>query len=367
MSSLPAMPRKATGSVTLRPDGMWRVRVTIDGKRRDLAPCATEDEGWRLVAAARMLVPCGSGPMTLSRWGAAYLDRRELDGLHRSVSKDRDRWRARIETAPFALAPLRQLSARDVRQWVDGMVQEGLKRPTICNALNLLRVALEAACDAGHLDVNPARGVRVPRLAVTEDAGTVLTDDECAALLSCERIPLDVRRFYAVALYTGARPGELYGLHWRDVHVGKREPHPRITIRYSREQPTKTGRPREVPLLPPALDALRSMTRGLPGVLVWPSETGGVRGHGDDMGWQTYAKRAGVDHARLYDLRHTCASAMVSGRWGRVWTLVEVQHVLGHTTIRTTERYAKYAPGNLHDAAAEASAKWPKIGPNVQR
>ena len=51
-------------------------------------------------------------------------------------------------------------------------------------------------------------------------------------------------------------------------------------------------------------------------------------------------KRAGVDHIRFHDLRHTAASEMLR----RGLRLREVQYVLGHSSARMTERYAHFAP-----------------------
>ena len=44
---------------------------------------------------------------------------------------------------------------------------------------------------------------------------------------------------------------------------------------------------------------------------------------------------------RWYDLRHTCASSLVSGWWTDAhWTLEMVQAYLGHNSRLSTERYA---------------------------
>jgi hypothetical protein len=56
---------------------------------------------------------------------------------------------------------------------------------------------------------------------------------------------------------------------------------------------------------------------------------------------------------RFHDLRHTCASHLVSGTWGRRWSLEEVQRVLGHGSRSTTERYAHLAEDALDHAAAQ--------------
>ena len=50
---------------------------------------------------------------------------------------------------------------------------------------------------------------------------------------------------------------------------------------------------------------------------------------------------------RLHDLRHSHASFLVNA--GR--TLYEVQHILGHTQVATTQRYAHLSPDTLLDAS----------------
>jgi hypothetical protein len=56
---------------------------------------------------------------------------------------------------------------------------------------------------------------------------------------------------------------------------------------------------------------------------------------------------------RWYDLRHTAATALVCGWWGRRWTLDEVRVVLGHTHRKTTERYAHTDHSVIREAGNE--------------
>ena len=50
--------------------------------------------------------------------------------------------------------------------------------------------------------------------------------------------------------------------------------------------------------------------------------------------WDTARRRAGLADVRIHDLRHSFASLLVNA--GR--TLYEVQHILGHTQVKTTQR-----------------------------
>lgn len=63
--------------------------------------------------------------------------------------------------------------------------------------------------------------------------------------------------------------------------------------------------------------------------------------------WDVVRKRADMPELRMHDLRHSFASFLVNG--GR--SLYEVQKILGHTQIKTTQRYAHLSPDTLLDAA----------------
>jgi len=58
-------------------------------------------------------------------------------------------------------------------------------------------------------------------------------------------------------------------------------------------------------------------------------------------------RQADIEDFTPHDLRHTCAAWLVSS--GKV-TLPEVRDLLGHSTIRMTERYAHLAPERVRAA-----------------
>jgi integrase len=150
-----------------------------------------------------------------------------------------------------------------VRDWVALQVRTPTQRrhspakapaaQTVKNALNLLRVVLEAACEAGLLEKNPARDVRVPRIARKTDPWTFLSTHE-VALLTGERVEQPYRDIFTFAIYSGLREGEIFGLEWTDVDLTNAT----AKIRHSwRGGPTKRGETRTLHLFGPALEALR--------------------------------------------------------------------------------------------------------------
>jgi integrase len=66
--------------------------------------------------------------------------------------------------------------------------------------------------------------------------------------------------------------------------------------------------------------------------------------------WNTARTAAGLPEVRVHDLRHSFASFLINA--GR--SLYEVQKILGHTQIRTTQRYAHLSQETLLDAANTA-------------
>lgn len=368
-----------TGTISPLPSGRFRLRLTLaNGKRESAGVYATEAEAARVrdailtKMAKEKLAPVGG--VTLREYGKSWLERRERLG-GRDVRNDWSRWRTHIGGTWLADIPVTAITRADVRHWLDELrmkdaadVNPGPRRQarrignqTIKNALNLLRVCLEHALEYEVIKVNPARDVKAPREAKTEDAWTFLRPDEQARLLHA--LPEPERHMVAFAMYTGLREGEQRALRLADIHLDELAPNVHIRYGGTPRRPTKTGKRRTVYLLPAAVDALRSWLAALPARTPWnphqvvfPGVRGGFRHRGhilEDDVWATAMKGAGiVRNVRWHDLRHTCGSSLVAGWWGRVWSLLEVRDHLGHGSVTTTERYAHLAPSVLAQAAA---------------
>jgi integrase len=331
---------------------------------------------------------------TLRSWGELWLDDRELGG-YGAIDTDRSRWRQHIATAPFIDWPLRSITEADIYQWLDALKrkkaakgfghrkarQRKLGRTTVQNTLNLLRCCLEDARARIKIPSNPCNAVKIGRRreAETHEPWTYLLQEEQRKLLTCDKIPEDARLLIAFALGTGMRESEVWNLHLADVHLERRL----VVVRYGSHHraragqrgpkkdaknagPTKGGKPRHVPLFGLAKEALVRWLEILPSRpnrfgLVWPSPRGYRRQPHAPRDWEDWLKKAEIvaeqrhDQmpVRWHDLRHTCAASLVSGWWGRLWRLEEIQGLLGHSDISVTQRYAHLADDALKKAAQE--------------
>ena len=208
---------------------------------------------------------------------------------------------------------------------------------TLNRYMSALSAVLQAALEIwGWVDTNPCRGIR--HLKENNARTRCLSEPEQTRLIKvCADDPnlLDVVQ---MALYTGARRGEICGLKWSEIDL-KEE-----TVTFLQ---TKNKIPRKIPLCPPAVDLLRKRLqhRIIGRDWVFPAE----RSEGPiDVSHRfgRFAKRAGIEDFRFHDLRHTAASAMARAGVPELM----IQEVLGHKTAQMTKRYSHLRPSDLGNA-----------------
>lgn len=350
-----ALPR-GYGSVS--PSGKrWKASVRVDGRNRYIGTFDSEEAGEKAVMDAKK---GGWKPTneTLNSWGLTWLHRRATDGVHRNSADEELIWRIRIEPSELGKMPLSEITSANVRDWIRKQVTQRNPKTgkqysaqTLKNALNCLRVCLRDACEEGLIASNPARECRIPKLPQRAEPWAWLSTQEIA-MLNAVMPPGENRNAITVALHTGLRAGELWGLRREDVDLL----HGVIVVCRSFNGPTKNGKVRRVPLLAPARAALEDQLARHNSKLVFPSRRGDVHKKGYNAQFKTYLKKAEITRRiRWHDLRHTCASMLVQGEWGRQWSLMEVREWLGHSSTSVTERYSHLCLGGIQRAALETN------------
>jgi integrase len=234
---------------------------------------------------------------------------------------------------------LHQVTTADVQAYLRARLEAGnrrrpgraLSRVTTNRDRAQLSKMFSWGIERGFAVDNPVRGVKKFR----ESPGRTryLTPEEVDRLLAeCGRgfrTPW-LKVFVFAALSTGARRGELLSLRWADVlfDVG--------VVRF-RAETTKSGRGREVPLIPDLARLLAQwrdvQARMEASEYVFSSEgkRRSIRGAFDGA-----VRRAGIRDFHLHDLRHCFASYfMMNGG-----DLYRLQTYLGHSTNLLTQRYA---------------------------
>jgi len=359
--------KRGTGGIDQPRPGRHRVRVPdANRKRATLEIFDSPEKAERALDAFNAVVDKSELPdsgQTFRKFGEEQLDKREKEGV-RDIRNERSRWKLYLSPAPFASLRPREVTSARVRPWLEGLLLRRIKYPfkhprngqrvdveTVRRIRALLSVICEAAVGEGLMPVNPVAGIRLrDRRGKTEDPWTYLDPDEQTALL--RKTPVPDRHIIEIAMYTGIRPSSLARVRLEDVAVDGQDP--RITVRYGRGGgPTKNGRPYTVHLIPRATKAVKAWLRLLPTYarknkrkLLLPLSDGTMRPTDNNRPfldtWPEHLSAAKIKRPiRWYDLRHTCASSLVSGWWTDAhWTLEMVQAYLGHKSRLSTERYA---------------------------
>jgi integrase len=320
----------------------------------------SKDDAERALAAALLerdtpAAPSPTPVKTLAAMLEEYLAQKERG--KRTIRNDRMA-AERFKAAFGADTPLEDITAQRIAEWGRQRMarQSRLGRPLAPASLNrdlsILRHLLRLAEEWGYID-------RVPKIRMErepEGRQRFLTEDEAARLFaecrkaaehpvsSCRSPHLEA--IVALAIATGMRKGEIFGLRWERVDFA------RGVLMLDR---TKNGRRREVPMTDTVYRILTALG---------PTASGPVFRRKDGEAWGSVRKAftsaveaAGLEDFRFHDLRHTCASWLViRGR-----TLKDVQEQLGHQTLTMTLRYAKLSPERRRETASALDAPLARI------
>lgn len=242
----------------------------------------------------------------------------------------------------FGHMRLDRISRKNVNRWFD---RYSAQAPGGANyTLDLLRQIMNHAKLLGHVDTNPATGIRRnPRRKFNRflSQAELTRLHDMLAVVETERPSsrawADIIR---LLLLTGCRCGEIINLKWDEVAAGVLE-----------LVDSKTGS-RKVYLNSEARSVIARQIRG-DSPHVFPSARDPSRPIGGTRDfWHRLRKRAGIEDVRLHDLRHTFASyAVMQGV-----SLPTVARLLGHRQVSMTLRYAHVADRDIQAAAERVSA-----------
>lgn len=270
---------------------------------------------------------------TFARLARAALDEKSLKSRPATIASNQIKFNRLIPR--IGHARVARLAAAPAR--LDGLLGE-LKRAGLTNStVNLYRSFLSGIFSHGvKLGLIPSNPIaKVEKYPENPPRTRYLSEDE-EAVLRKEFVQNSHEWEFHLALYTGMRRGEQFFLRWADVDL---EIARALAV-------GKTG-PRTVEINSEARRALLELQK-ISGAreFVCPDNDGTA-----ERDWRRWfeiaVKRAGLKGLHYHDIRHTFASrALKKGA-----TIREVQELLGHKTLKMTERYLHIAPSHLTAAA----------------
>ena len=195
-----------------------------------------------------------------------------------------------------------------------------------------------------------------------------MTEQESIDLIMAIENCQDIRLKVIVSLGTlqGLRRGEISGLKWSDlIKDGERT---KISIQRERvpmggqiieKEPKTLDSDRKIPLQTVTQKALDEYykTQSEMGILgeyivlankgtpIYPNQINNML--------SSFLKRAGLQHIRLHDLRHTCCTLLIQNEAN----YNVASKYLGHSSSRTTERIYTHLRDNITDITVEIFSK----------
>jgi integrase len=351
-------PVRAKGTGSQRPDGLWRVRVTVAGKRRDFYGPSLHAAQAKARKETQTKRQRPAGALTVAEWLTTWIEDRRASLKPQTWTRYHRLVHDQLVPA-FGNVRLAEVGPQDVKRL---HAQLRASRPgraplsgtTQHHAHVVLGTALQAAVNQGLLAANPTRVVMGPRMTVRER--TILSREESSRLLESSKDD-PYHALYVLALTTGMRLGELLALTWRDVDLDTGV----LTVNGSvglttagtlvLQTPKTVSARRQITLPRIAVEALR--VRPQDGVYVFPNADGGLMSARNlsRRNFRPLADRAGLPASvTVHGLRHTCATHLLEdGIPAHV-----VSRMLGHASVAITlSLYAHVTPG-MQDAARAA-------------
>lgn len=311
---------KGEGSIYQEGDH-WVGEIKLNGVRRRVRGKSRVEVSKKL----RALTP--SSGVKLSDWIDRCVEASNRDVKPRSMEViRRDSVELRVE---LGSRHVDKISVSDVdRAYTRILSRCGTYKA--CRAAKTLCKLLKRAMEFGIVVRNVAKLVKIPRHSTK--LPQVLTADQVKTLLAVKhrRMPL-----IALAVLTGMRLGEILALQWSDIlpdgiHIS-------TTLYKGKRTETKTASSRRVVPMP-RLDLARTSR------WVFPSKKGATLCPRTlHKTFKGILRRAGLPSIRFHDLRHTCASLLLSAGH----SVRAVASLLGHSDPAITLRtYAHVMPND---------------------
>jgi integrase len=271
----------------------------------------------------------------------------------------------------FGKMKLSKLDTPNIQAFYTAKLQDGLKPASIRYIHAVLRCALEKAVDLRLITRNPAANARPPK--IKQEEITPLDVEQARDLLKAAKGD----RFeclYVLSLMCGLRMGESLGLRWPDVDLEAGNLRIHRQLQRIREggglvfsEPKNASR-RTIDLPQRAIEALishrkRQLEQQLRAGAKWQDDdlvfttTIGTAVDAQNVvnrHFKPMLRRAGLPDIRWHDLRHTCATLLLS----RGTHPTYVQKLLGHASVQLTlDRYSHWMPSmGKHTASAMEEA-----------
>lgn len=334
------------------PSGLWQATVrTPAGKRSSRTdPLKSVVKTWAEDAEAAMRrgewADPKDGRITLSEWWDQWSETRVIE--YATIKRDESHWRAHVKPR-WGSVKIGSITAWDVEGWIARMRKDGVGGHALAQSVRLLRHMLSDAARHKMIPGDPTSTVKIP--TPPKHVDRFLTRAEFGRLV--EQMPTDTDKAMCTLMaYAGLRWAEAAGLEAWAVDIPRRQLTVLTVVRRDgtlKRRPKSDSGQRLVPMTDEVVAALAPL-RGEG--LLFPG-----------MNYTNWRRRVFVparERAELddpqptpHDLRHSFGSWLAEAGVPPH----EIQALMGHSTLRATERYLHSGDGRFARALAALAAE----------
>ena len=230
---------------------------------------------------------------------------------------------------------LDEIKIYDIEKLQSELIAKGYQKSYINKSFSVFKHMFTKALDWEMIDESVLQKVRrLKNLGGMNKILRYLTKEEIGVLIS--NCPPHLKPIVLIALNTGMRKSEILNLTWDRVDLKNRL----ILL-----DKTKNGERREIPMNKLTVELFSSLPRHLRVPYVFCNNRQKPYKNVTE-GFQSALKKSGINNFRFHDLRHTFASILVMAGVD----ISSVSELLGHTSIKMTQRYAHLSPAHLRKA-----------------
>jgi integrase len=383
-----------------RGESKWRIEVFggRDEKGRQTFAYSETFEGSEKQAEARTvyLQVCHDQGMNLKemKLGGVTTFNQLLDDWLEIVKKPKCTFRTYLDYVRYCrlyfrpalgATPVREITTLMLQKHMQQLAARGIGPRILVHCRSYLSNIFKEALNWNLVKLNPALGLKAPKLKKRKFR--LLDREEMARLLDvCRNDPAGI--MILVSMITAVRPGELIALKWEDCELDTEHPQIRIERAYVNlhdgpgavgekwefgPPKTEAGR-RTVPIPAWLAELLREhretqdySAAANPYHLIFPASRKGNPMQPWNLRkycFEPILKRAGLEHMRLYDLRHSAATWMVR----QTRDAEAVSKIIGHASVKfTLDTYVHSDTPRHREVMNDAWASFDRSEPTVSQ
>ncbi len=267
-------------------------------------------------------------PVFFENWASEYLSW----SANRKRSHTRDKASFKVLVKIFGGKRLSNITSAMIEAY-QAERSKVVSERTVDIEVSFLRLLFNRAVRDGKVERNPVAKVKF--FNPDNARQRFLLIDEIERLL--KECNSHIRPIVLLALNTGMRQGEMFNLRWCDLDF------PNALIHITK---SKSGKRRSVPMNAETRELFSRLPRAIDQEAYVFTSGNRKPVKGIRKAFLNACQRAGIEDFTPHDLRHTFASHFVMN--GR--SLFTLQKILGHSTIRMTERYAHLSDHHMKES-----------------